>query len=33
VVGVIDGAPPLGVESDEDVAPRKALLRAIGDKL
>jgi len=33
VVGVIDGQPPLGVETDADVADRRALLRAIGYKL
>jgi uncharacterized protein len=33
VVGVIDGAPPLGVETDEDVRRRRELLRAIGYKL
>lgn len=33
VVGVIDGQPPVGVETDEDVADRKELLRAIGYKL
>jgi adenosine/AMP kinase len=33
VAGVIDGAPPLDVESDADVAARKSLLRAIGYKL
>ncbi|MDV2475485.1 adenosine-specific kinase [Rhodococcus zopfii] len=33
IVGVIDGSPPLGVESDGDVADRKALLRTIGYKL
>lgn len=33
VIGVTDGAPPLGVESNEDVAARKALLRTIGYKL
>jgi adenosine/AMP kinase len=33
VIGVIDGALPLGVESDDDVAARKALLRTIGYKL
>ena len=33
VVGVVDGSPPLGVETDEDVAERKALLRRIGYKL
>ena len=32
-VGVIDGRPPLGVETDADVADRKALLRTIGYKL
>ena len=30
VVGVIDGQPPLGVESDEDVTARLDLLRTIG---
>lgn len=33
VVGIVDGAPPLGVETDDDVAARRALLRAIGYKL
>lgn len=33
IVGVIDGQPPLGVETDDDVAARKGLLRAIGYKL
>lgn len=33
VLGVIDGEPPLGVETDEDEAARKELLRAIGYKL
>jgi uncharacterized protein len=33
VLGVIDGETPLGVETSEDVAERKALLRAIGYKL
>jgi adenosine/AMP kinase len=33
VVGVIDGAAPLGVESEADVAERRSLLRAIGYKL
>jgi adenosine/AMP kinase len=33
VIGVIDGSRPLGVETDADVADRKALLRAIGYKL
>jgi uncharacterized protein len=33
VLGVIDGGAPLGVESDNDVAERKKLLRTIGYKL
>jgi uncharacterized protein len=33
VLGVVDGASPLGVEDDEDVAWRKGLLRTIGYKL
>lgn len=33
IVGVIDGSAPVGVESDDDVAQRKQLLRAIGYKL
>ncbi|MGA5823781.1 adenosine-specific kinase [Kitasatospora sp. NPDC094028] len=33
VLGVIDGAPPVGVESDEDAADRHSLLRQIGYKL
>jgi hypothetical protein len=33
ILGVVDGEPPLGVETDADVADRKALLRAIGYKL
>lgn len=33
VVGVIDGMPPAGVETAEDEAERKALLRSIGYKL
>ena len=33
ILGVIDGSPPLGVETDQDVAERKSLLRAIGYKL
>ena len=33
VVGVVDGSPPLGVESADDVAERMALLRTIGYKL
>jgi adenosine/AMP kinase len=33
VLGVIDGEPPLGVETDEDVAARTELLRTLGYKL
>jgi adenosine/AMP kinase len=33
IVGVVDGEPPLGVETDDDVSERRALLRAIGYKL
>ena len=33
ILGVIDGAAPLGVESDADVAWRKGFLRQIGYKL
>ncbi len=33
ILGVIDGGAPLGVESEEDVAARKELLRKIGYKL
>ena len=33
VTGVIDGEPPIGVETELDIADRKALLRAIGYKL
>ncbi|HZD72074.1 MAG TPA: adenosine-specific kinase [Actinomycetes bacterium] len=33
VLGVVDGGSPLGVESEEDVQARKALLRHIGYKL
>jgi uncharacterized protein len=33
IVGVVDGETPLGVESDQDVAERRALLRTIGYKL
>jgi uncharacterized protein len=33
IVGVIDGAPPLGIETEVDVAARKQLLRQIGYKL
>ncbi|HKB30797.1 MAG TPA: adenosine-specific kinase [Streptosporangiaceae bacterium] len=33
VVGVIDGSPPVGVETDADVADRRRLLRDFGYKL
>lgn len=33
VLGVVDGAPPLGVETEADIAERKALLRRFGYKL
>ena len=33
IVGVVDGAPPLGVEVERDVAERRALLRQLGYKL
>jgi adenosine/AMP kinase len=33
IIGVIDGEPPLGVETDDDIAARRDLLRAIGYKL
>ena len=33
VVGVVDGEPPLGVETDADVSDLRPLLRAIGYKL
>jgi adenosine/AMP kinase len=33
ILGVVDGGPPLGVETEEDVAERKALLRRFGYKL
>jgi adenosine/AMP kinase len=33
VLGVIDGSPPAGVETDEDEAERKELLRRFGYKL
>jgi len=32
ILGVVDGATPLGVESDEDVAARRELLRTLGYK-
>ena len=33
ILGVVDGASPVGVETDEDVATRHDLLRTIGYKL
>ena len=33
VLGVIDGSPPTGIETDEDEAERKELLRHFGYKL
>lgn len=33
VLGVVDGGSPLGVETEDDVTARKALLRTIGYKL
>jgi hypothetical protein len=33
ILGVVDGGSPLGVETEEDVAERKALLRHFGYKL
>ena len=33
ITGVVDGATPLGIESDADVASRRALLRELGYKL
>jgi uncharacterized protein len=33
VVGVIDGSPPLGVETDADIAARRSLLHNLGYKV
>jgi uncharacterized protein len=33
IVGVVDGEPPLGIETDADVAERKELLRRFGYKM
>jgi uncharacterized protein len=33
ILGVVDGASPLGVETEKDVADRKALLRRFGYKM
>jgi hypothetical protein len=33
IVGVVDGGSPLGVETDDDVTERKAMLRRFGYKL
>ncbi len=32
IAGVTDGGPPLGVETDNDVAARQELLRTMGYK-
>jgi adenosine/AMP kinase len=33
IIGVVDGTPPAGIESDVDEAERKSLLRTLGYKL
>jgi uncharacterized protein len=33
ILGAVDGSPPLGVETDEDEAERKQMLRTFGYKL
>ena len=33
ILGVVDGASPLGVETDDDIVERKSLLRKFGYKL
>jgi adenosine/AMP kinase len=33
ILGVIDGSAPVGVETEDDVTERRALLRSIGYKL
>ena len=33
ILGVVDGSPPLGVETDEDETERKQMLRTFGYKL
>ncbi|MGH9030041.1 MAG: adenosine-specific kinase [Acidimicrobiales bacterium] len=33
VLGIVDGSPPAGIETEDDVEERKALLRTIGYKL
>ena len=33
ILGVVDGFPPLGIESDEEIAARKSLLREFGYKV
>lgn len=33
IIGVIDGAPPVGIEQEADVTERRALLRSLGYKL
>ena len=32
ILGVVDGGSPLGVETDDDIAARRALLRSLGYK-
>ena len=33
IIGVIDGAPPVGIEQESDVTERRSLLRTLGYKL
>ncbi|MGH4007157.1 MAG: adenosine-specific kinase [Pseudonocardiaceae bacterium] len=33
IIGVVDGSPPVGVETENDLAARRSLLREIGYKL
>jgi len=33
IIGVIDGAPPVGIEQDSDATERRSLLRTLGYKL
>jgi adenosine/AMP kinase len=33
IVGVVDGASPVGIETEEDIAERKQFLRTIGYKI
>lgn len=32
ILGIVNGGPPLGVETDDDIAARRALLRSLGYK-